>query len=191
VSEVRWFPEAVQSLSAVFRLAAFDRRAAAFFTDDIHQCARSFRACVLVFPFFVYMRLGDLLAAPSLPDQLSMTMLVQVIEFVVTCLIFPVAVLPLLRWYQREARWPRLVTIYNWWGLGQTILVAGAIVVHRLTGANPFSSGLLLLINLFGILVEVFLFELVLEAGFLTAATLAVIDLLLSEMISVVADAIV
>lgn len=191
MTEIRWLPEARQALLAIAALARFDRSAASIFGDDPAQCARSFRACALAFPLFALVRFGNFLAVPSAADQGSLILLVQTLEFIIEAVIFPLAALPLLRWYGREDRWCRLVTAYNWWNLAQSIVLTGVVGLHRATGGAGFAAELLLLAYLFSIVVEGFIFEVVLGAGFFTAATLVLIDVSLNQVVSMIAQAII
>lgn len=191
MTEIKWLPEARAALVAIATLARFDRSAATLFGDDPAQTARSFRACALAFPLFLIVRFGNLMDVSPAPDQGWLILLVQSFEFVIEAVIFPLVALPLLRWYGREDRWCRLVTVYNWWSLGQTILVTGVIMLHRLTGGAPFAVELLLVAYLFCMVVEGFIIEIVLGAGFFTAATLVLIDMSLTQVVSMIANAII
>ncbi len=187
----KWLPEARAALSAIATLARFDRSAASAFGDDPAQTVRSFRACVLAFPFFLLVRLGNFFNLAPPIDQGFLVLLVQSIEFVIEALVFPVVALPLLRWYGREDKWCRLVTAYNWWSLGQTILITAIVIVHRLTGGAQFAVELLLIAYLFCMVVEAFIIEIVLGGGFFTAATLVLIDMSLTQVASMVSSAII
>lgn len=191
MTEVRWLPEAREALIAIAALARFDRSGAAIFGDDPAQTARSFRACVFAFPLFLFVRFGNLLIAVPAMEHGTALLLVQTLEFVIEALVFPLAALPLLRWYGREDRWCRLVTAYNWWGLGQAILITAIVMLHRATGGAPVAIELLLISYLFCLVVEVFIIEIVLGAGFFTAATLVLIDVAISQVVTMIAQAIV
>ena len=185
-----WLPEALQALAAVFRLARFDRRGADAFADDLDQCARSFRACVLAYPFYMAVLMGDFWGASPTSGALFTAILAQSIGFVIECLIFPVAAISLLRWYHLETRWVRLVSAYNWWGLAQTMVVAAGLLLHKLSGGAPFAVDVLILIYLFCLLVEGFVFEIILDVGVVTAGTLVVVDVLLGHFTAMIANAI-
>ena len=187
----KWLPEARAALSAIAAFARFDRSAASAFGDDPAQTLRSFRACVLAFPLFLLVRFGNVFTVAPAIDQGFLMLLVQSIEFVIEALVFPVVALPLLRWYGREDKWCRLVTAYNWWSLGQTIVIAALVVLHRLTGGAQFAVQLLLIAYLFCMVVEAFIIESVVGAGFFTAATLVLIDMTLTQVASMVSSAII
>lgn len=191
MTEIKWLPEARQALVAIAALARFDRSAAAVFGDDPAQCARSFRACALAFPLFLIVRFGNLYATVVTTDQGSLLLLVQTLEFIIESVIFPLAALPLLRWYGSEDRWCRLVTAYNWWNLAQTIVMTGAVALHQAAAGAPFAAELLIIAYVFTLVVEGFLIEVVLGAGFFTAATLVLIDVSLNQIVSMISAAII
>ncbi len=191
MTDIKWLPEARQALIAIAALARFDRNAASVFGDDPAQCARSFRACALAFPLFLIVRFGNFYATTASTDQGSLILLVHTLEFIIEAVIFPLAALPLLRWYGREDRWCRLVTTYNWWNLGQSIVMTGVVGLHRAAGGAPFAAELLVLAYLFTLVVEGFMIEVVLGAGFFTAATLVLIDASLNQVVSMISAAII
>lgn len=190
MNDTGWLAEARRALAAIAVLARFDRSGAALFGDDPAQCVRSFRACALAFPLFLIVRFGNLLTLDPAHQMASDSIVTQLLEFVIEAVIFPLAALPLLRWYGRDAHWCRLVTAYNWWGLGQAILVTGFVLLYRLSASAPLMADLLVLAYLFSVIVEGFIFEVVLGAGFFTAATLVLIDVVLNQAVSMIAHAI-
>ena len=187
-----WLPEALQALAAIFRLARFDRHGAGVFTDDLDQCARSFRACVLAAPFFMGIQLYQLLMVDKpAPDEFFLALVTDSTAFVIQCVLFPLVLIPLLRWYRREAGWARAVTAYNWCNLAQlTFLIGVDLVFGGLNIGQPFAQVLTVLADLFCFVVEGFIFEVILEVGVLRAAILVLVNIVLDQIVTVIAGTI-
>ncbi len=177
--------EAKAALIGVWRLIRFDRSGISGFDPSIAGTARSCWAYALALPALLIFILFDLDALPK-GDNAVVSVIAVVTAYIATGAAFPLAALAMLRWLGRDARWPLLVTGYNWLLLCRYIAGATLLVLIRL-GMPDAAIWLLLL---FRLIVEGFMFEVILDVGVLAATALVLLDFVISYTLAVIAHAI-
>jgi hypothetical protein len=100
------------ALGAALRLSVFDRSGASALAGDMAACARSFWTCVLALPS-LYLPLAFELAAMPTGGHPVPVLIARSLGYVVGCVAFPLAAFPMLRWFEKAERWPKLVYGYT------------------------------------------------------------------------------
>jgi hypothetical protein len=177
--------EIAQALGSVLRLARFDRTGAAGFGRDLVACRRSFWAYVIGLPaILLLIGLQVLSAETGRPELLAAT---QSIAYGIEAAGFPLLLLPVLRRLGRAERWAWFVTAYNWFTLAQTLLLVTVICLANGL-PEPALRILIIAVNVYGLVVEAFLAESVLEIGGLRAGAIVLLDVFFGLGVDRIAD---
>ncbi|HVJ50977.1 MAG TPA: hypothetical protein VM689_00850 [Aliidongia sp.] len=177
--------EAADALGGVLRLAIFDRAGAAGFGRDARACARSFWSYLFGLPLILLL-IGLQVAGTDTPTP-ALLGGAQFLAEIIGAAGFPLLLLPVLRRFGREDRWSWFVTGYNWFNLGQLVLIL--LVLSLLTGSPaPLGRIVLGLIQIYALVVEAFLAESILEIGGLRAAAIVLLDVLFGVGVGRIAD---
>jgi len=171
------------------RLACGDRRGLGFFDASIDGFWRSFRAGLICYPMYlllVSVRIG----APAWEASgVAQTLAVGTIAFVIAWTAFPLLILPLARWLDREDRFLPFMVAYNWSQIPATVLFV-LIGLDGATGLLPPSAahfaGLLAAIAV--LVYEWFIARVALAVTGAQACLVVIIDLLLGTVLGRVAD---
>ncbi|HVB16606.1 MAG TPA: hypothetical protein VNF04_08750 [Stellaceae bacterium] len=125
-----------QAVIGALRLARGDRGGLALFDTSIDGFWHSFRAAGLCYPLYLLM-LGFRVAAPDWTQSgVATVVLVETIAYVVSWVAFPLLILPLTRWLNREERFLPFMVAYNWSQVPQTALFM-LVGLDRAAGLLP------------------------------------------------------
>jgi hypothetical protein len=182
-----------QEVSAAFygawRLARLDPAGLGFFDRSRTGLIRSFRAAILVYPAFLLLlglRIDEKVWAQSGTARI---ILVETIGYVVTWTAFPLAVLQLARFLDREARWPDFTVVYNWSQVPESVLVL-ACAGLAMTGVLPpgLGTGLLEASSIACLLYEWYVARVALDVPGVPATIAILIELVIYELVNRVAQ---
>jgi hypothetical protein len=110
------------AVGGALRLARGDRRGLGFFDASIDGFWRSFRAGLICYPLYLLLlsfRLAGSRWAESGPVPI---LAVETIAYVISWVAFPLLMLPLARWLDRENRFLAFMVTYNWSQIPQAVL---------------------------------------------------------------------
>jgi len=110
------------AVGGALRLARGDRRGLGFFDASIDGFWRSFRAGLICYPLYLLLlsfRIAGSTWAASGPVPI---LAVETIAYVISWVAFPLLMLPLARWLDRENRFLAFMVAYNWSQIPQAAL---------------------------------------------------------------------
>jgi hypothetical protein len=181
--------EVSYALYGAWRLARLDPAGLAFFDRSREGLIRSFRAALFVYPIYLLLLRYDVSDKVWDESGVGRVLVVSTIGYVISWVAFPLAMLQLSRYLDREARWPGFVVVYNWaqipeWGLQ---LLAAALAA---SGVLPEGLSATLLIAVFFacLLYEWYIARVALDVSGTAAVIAVLIDLVLSRLIYRVTD---
>lgn len=179
--------ELAVALAGLARLARFDAQGLAFFGNDLAAFWRSFAAAFLVAP--VHFGLIALDMDGETADRLLHSWLVYLIAYVIGWVAYPLAMVHLSRFLDREPLFFRYMAAYNWFQVVQAAIVLPASLLAATGLLSEEAIALLGMFVLSSILIyDWFIARTALQIGGAQAAALATIDLLLGLLISVIAS---
>ena len=124
------------AIGGALKLARGDRRGLGFFDYSLEGFWRSFRAAAICFPFYLAL-LSFRMAAPQWAQfGIADILVVETIAYVISWVAFPLVVLPVTRWLDRESRFLVFMVVYNWCQVPQTVLFF-MIGIDGATGLVP------------------------------------------------------
>jgi hypothetical protein len=182
--------EVSTSLHGAWLLARLDRSGLALFDRSESGFWHSFTAALLVYPAFLILlglRIEDAEWASS---GVVRILLVETIGYVIAWTAFPLIMLPVTRFLVRETNWLGFIVVYNWSQVLQNGLsLLATILVGSGVFPAPLANGIALAAFVAALLYEWFVSRVALDTGAAGATMIVLVDLVLSELIIRVADA--
>jgi hypothetical protein len=167
--------ETARALEGVYRIAVFDRAGVAGFGRDGRSCARSFWAYAFALPATLLLIAIEVSGAGT--DQPGLLAAGSLIADIIQAAGFPLLLLPLLRRFGRNERWPWFVTGYNWLMMAQTIASLTLVGVLRELPGSDFRSVVASAAQVYFLVLEAFLADAVLEIGAWRAGAIVLLDI--------------
>lgn len=178
------------AVGGALRLAVGDRRGLGFFDISIAGFWRSFRAAVICYP--LYLILVSLRVTPAQSAAAGMTriLLVETIAYVIAWTAFPLLILQLCRWFDRQQRFLAFMVVYNWSQIPQTTLIA-IVALNRASGVLPTAAAQFaeLAATIAVLVYEWYIARVALAATGAQATLVVILDVLLGTAIGRVAQA--
>jgi hypothetical protein len=177
------------AVGGALRLARGDRRGLGFFDTSIDGFWRSFRAGLICYPLYLIL-LSFRIAAPVWAASGVVAVLtVETIAFVISWVAFPLLILPLSRWLDRDDRFLPFMVAYNWSQIPTTVL----FVLVGLDGATgllpPLAAQFAGLLAAIAVLFyEWFIARVALAVTGAQAILVVIVDLILGTVLGRVAE---
>jgi hypothetical protein len=127
------------AVGGALRLARGDRSGLGFFDASIDGFWRSFRAAAICYPLYLLLLSFRVTAPQWAASGIATILVVETIAYVISWVAFPLAILPLARWLDREERFLAFMVAYNWSQIPQTVLFV-IVGLDRATGLLPPSA---------------------------------------------------
>ncbi|HYD32290.1 MAG TPA: hypothetical protein VEB64_15720 [Azospirillaceae bacterium] len=180
--------EAAVSIFGAWRLALFDPGGMLFLDRTPEGALRSFYAAALVLPGYIFLlaahQWDGFSQVPLLP-----LVLVQGIAYVVRWSAYALVMYHIAQYLGRGAQYPGFLAAYNW---SAVIQVIALVVVMVPVAGNLFPGDLgeaaLFVVSMMMLVYQWFITRTALEVGGFMAFSLVLLDLILTEMISGIAD---
>ncbi len=170
-----------------WRLARLDPAAMAWFDRSHDGVWRSFWAAAIAYPGVVLLVMLRLDAAQWSAVEALRILVVESIGYVASWAGFLLVILPFCRWLERDEQSLDFVVAYNWSQVLQTALSIAALLAFKAL-PEPLAGLLALVIILAQLGYEWFIARTALEAGGVAATVVVLIDLVLSQAVSQVAQ---
>lgn len=176
------------SVFGAFRLARFDAKGLDYIDRTPEGALRSFYAAVIVLPAYVLillLRNWERISGAPLLTALT----VEGIAYVVSWTAYPVVMHTVASMLDRTARYPGFVAAYNWSSVVQMAVYVPVLVLAE-TGLlpEPFGDALVFGVMMAMLTYQWFVLRTALDVNGFMAASLVLLDLLVSAMISDVSD---
>ncbi|HEX3953963.1 MAG TPA: hypothetical protein VHW90_10350 [Stellaceae bacterium] len=178
------------AVGGALRLACGDRRGMGSFDTSINGFWRSFRAGMICYPLYLVLIGFRVSAADWSQYGAPSILVVETISYVISWTLFPLLILPIARWFNHENRFLAFMVVYNWAQIPQTVLAAllGLDISSGLLGGSSAQFAML------AALIATFVYEwyiarVALAVTSAQAAVVVMVDLLLSEVLNRIADA--
>lgn len=174
--------EVSSGIYGAWRLALFDPRAMVWFDRGVAGVWRSFWAAALAYPGFILLTV--LRIDPALWEQGSVPhmLLLESIAYVILWTAFPLVILSLCRWLEREEQSLDFIIAYNWAQVLQVVLMVGVLLVERLLALPLPAAASLELASFAAVLAyEWFIARTALQAGGVAATAVVLIDVALAN----------
>ena len=187
MSTAAW-SEVQLAVGGALRLARGDRSGLALFDTSIDGFWRSFRAAVICYPLYLLL-LSLRVAAPQWAAAgIAKILAVETIAYVISWVAFPLAILPLARWLDREHRFLAFMVAYNWSQIPQSALFV-LVGLDRAAGLLPPSvaQGAELVATLAVLVYEWYIGRVALAVTRAQATLVVIVDVALGVMLSRVA----
>ncbi len=177
------------AVAGALRLAIGDRRGLGFFDISIDGFWHSFRAAFVCYPLYLLLLGIGVEAAQWDAAGVTTIVLVKTIAYVTSWAAFPLLILPLTRWLDRENRFLAFMVAYNWSQIPQTVLVA-LIAVDGATGLlAPSTTQFAGLVATAAVLVyEWYIARVALAVTRAQAVLVVIVDLLLGTVLGRIAE---
>jgi hypothetical protein len=124
------------AISGALRLACGDRRALGLFDTSLAGFWRSFRAAIIVYPLYLVLVTLRVTSAQWEVAGVPRIIVVETITYVIAWTAFPLLMLQLTSWLDRQHRFLAFMVAYNWSQIPATALTA-IVAVDRATGIFP------------------------------------------------------
>ena len=171
------------------KLARGDRRGLGFFDTSIDGVWRSFRAALICYPFYLVMLAFRIDAALWQSAGVVTIVAVETIAYVISWVGFPLLILPLTRFLDREERFLAFIVVYNWCQLPQTALFFVIAADGALGLLPPAAAQSLELAAAVAVLIyDWYIARVTLAISGLAALPIILIDLLLGTVLSRVSE---
>jgi hypothetical protein len=182
--------EVSTALRGAFLLARLDRGGMAYFDRSEAGFWKSFTAALLVYPAFLILLVLRVEDAEWAASGAVRLLIVETIGYVIGWTAFPLIMLPISRFLGRDGHWLDFIVAYNWSQVLQYALFLAATILAA-SGAFPTSlaSGIVATAIVALLLYEWFVARVSLDTGAAGATMIVLVDLVLSELISHVTDA--
>jgi hypothetical protein len=128
------------ALGGALRLAIGDRRGLGFFDISLDGFWRSFRAAAICYPLFLVLVAVRVEPAQWAASGAPRIIFVETISYAIAWTAFPLLMLRLAGWFNRDNRFLAFIVAYNWAQIPQTALIA-IVAVDRAIGILPGSAG--------------------------------------------------
>lgn len=179
--------EIARSLFGVYRLARLDADGMNDLDLSIGGFWRSFFAMVIVAPGYAVL-VAQKLAAAEGEVPLAWAIVVEVVAYVVGWIAFPIAAIFLTRMFGLAHNYVPLVVATNWAAVLQMAVVLGAILLAA--GLSTELGGLVMLAATLAVVAYQWLvIRVSLDTTGMTAFTMLAVDLVLSSIVNLLADA--
>jgi hypothetical protein len=177
------------AVGGALRLARGDRRGLGFFDTSIDGFWRSFRAGLICYPLYLALlsfRIAGSTWAASGPVPI---LAAETIAYVISWVAFPLLMLPLARWLDRDGRFLPFMVAYNWSQIPQAVLFV-LIGLDGATGLLPppvvHVAGLLAVIAV--LVYQWFIARVALAVTGAQAALVVIIDVVLGTVLGRIAE---
>lgn len=185
----RGWIEVQLAVGGALRLAIGDRRGLGFFDVSLDGFWRSFRAAILCYPLYVLLLTLRIKTAQWQGSGIPAILAVETIAYTISWVAFPLLLLPVVRWLDRESRFLAFMVAYNWSQIPQTALLA-LVGIDGATGLLPPSA--LAYAQLFAtiavLVYEWYIARVALALGAAQATLIVILDLLLGIALGRVAE---
>jgi hypothetical protein len=176
------------ALHGAWRLARLDRGGMAFFDRSVAGFWQSYRAAIIGYPILLIMLA---LRGPADPEGAGVDwfriILVETIGYVILWTGFPLLMLPVTRFLDREARWLDYVIAYNWGQVvQQAVMLASALLAAIGLLPGPLVDGIALALVL---LYLGFIARAALDVSRTAATMIVLLDVLLAVVVSEIVQA--
>ncbi|OHC74681.1 MAG: hypothetical protein A3G18_06850 [Rhodospirillales bacterium RIFCSPLOWO2_12_FULL_58_28] len=180
--------EALRSLYGAYRLARRDAGGMAFFNTTIDGFWRSFLAAAIIAPFYIlllYIRFN----AGEMNVHPYRFVAVEAISYVLSWVTFPVVMISLAKFLEREKNYLAYIVAYNWASVLQNALYLplAMLMVNELLPAG-MASALSLIVFLMIIFYTWFVARTALNVSGGIASGIVVLDLVISVFINATAE---
>jgi hypothetical protein len=179
--------EIARAWQGAWRLAHADPNGLACFDDTVEAFWRSFRAAAIIAPGQVALLAVQYSISPPAVGW-SRVAAVELVEYIVGWLAYPVAMHAVCRAIGCEGRFLRYIVAYNWSTLLQMAFFLGLALIAY-SGVLGGAGGFLLIIAVIAVLLYCwFIARIGLQVGPLSAAAIVLLDFTLTRIISGVGD---
>jgi hypothetical protein len=178
------------AVGGALRLAVGDRRGLGYFDATVDGFWRSFRAAVICYPLYLFLLALRVKTAQWHASGIATIVVVETIAYAISWVAFPLLILRLARWLDRDDRFLAFIVVYNWSQIPQTALIA-IIGFDGLTGllspgAVPSAEFVAALATM---VYEWYIARVALAVGGAAAVLIVGIDLVLGAVLGRVAGA--
>ena len=183
--------EVLYGLYGAYRLARFDALGMTYFDTSITGFWRSFFAAVLVAPLY-FATLFAQIVAGEVDADLSRFFIIQGIGYVILWVAYPLVMIPVTDFLDREHKYLGYIVAYNWAGVWQWLIMVPVTVLGK-AGVLPPGLDVLLQMAAFAYIVTYFWFvaKTALEIPGVIALMVLAGDILLSFFILTIMAAMV
>lgn len=178
------------ALGGALRLACGDRRGMSFFDVSIDGFWRSFRAGLICYPLNLVLLGFRVTTADWQQYGAASILIVETIAYVISWVAFPLLILQLSAWFNRQDRFIAFMVAYNWAQVPQIVLallLALDIATGLVGGSAAHFAILAVLIATF--CYEWYIARVALAVTVAQAAVIVMVDFLLGETLSRIAEA--
>ncbi len=183
--------DVVAALYGAYRLARFDSGGMSFFEISETGFWRSFFAAVLVAPFFLALLLVRFQMVP-IEAPLFRYLAIEAIAYVIAWVAFPLVMANLVRAFERESHFIRLIVAYNWASVWQNCLYLPIVMLASLGAfSDGVANGVSFIALVYILVYTWFVARTALEIPAIGAAGVVAVDLFLSVVINAVADGVI
>ena len=186
MTTVSAWSEVQLAVGGALRLAVGDRRALGVFDASIDGFWRSFRAGVICYPLYLLLLSFRVAAAQWQASGVPTILVVGTIAFVISWVAFPLLILPLARWLDREHRFLAYMVVYNWSQIPQTGLFVLVAATALLPQSAAQSAGLLAVVA--ALVYGWYIARVALAITGVQATLVVVVDLVLGTVLGRVAE---
>ena len=124
------------AVGGALRLARGDRRGLGFFDASIDGFWRSFRAGLICYPLYLLLLSFRIAGSRWAASGAVPILATETIAYVISWVAFPLLMLPLARWLDRDDRFLPFMVAYNWSQIPQAVLFV-LIGLDGATGLLP------------------------------------------------------
>jgi len=128
------------ALSGTLRLARGDATALSCFVASNDGFWRSFRAAAICYPLYLLLVAYRITIAQVEAVGEGRILAIETIAYVISWAAYPLLMLPLSRWLDRENRFLLFMVAYNWSQVPQTVLFV-VVGTFGISGLLPQSAG--------------------------------------------------
>ena len=177
------------AVGGALRLARGDRRGLGFFDISIEGFWRSFRAAAICYPLYLVLVALRITPAQWAGAGLPRIVVVETIAYVIAWTAFPLLLLQLSRWFDRQRESLAFMVVYNWSQIPQTTLIA-LVALNRASGVLPTAASQFaeLAATIAVLVYEWYIARVVLAATGAQAALVVILDVLLGSVIGRIAQ---
>lgn len=181
--------ETRRALAGTLLLAGGERTALDHFDASLGGFWRSFRAAAICFPFYLLLAFDPLGGAHPVARSSLRMVAVDTIAYVISWTAFPLIILKLCRWIDRDDRFFAFMVAYNWCQVPQVVLFAAIALAATAGLPAPLVNDAIAPAATAAVLVyEWFIARVALNASLMGATLVVVVDLLLATILSQVTD---
>ncbi|CAA7619759.1 conserved membrane hypothetical protein [Candidatus Terasakiella magnetica] len=175
--------EIVGGVYGAWRLARRDPAGLIWFDASPEGAVRSFWGPALVLPaYLVLQTLGG-----AFEHDVAVSLLVELIAFVIGVVAFPLAVFHIAQGVGRSHRYLRYVVAYNWSGVVQMAVLLPIALLAHLFPTSPLSA-IKVGVSIVLLVYQGYVAHVALEVNPASSALLVALDLLLGALIQTTAD---